>query len=401
MGSLAERVAAGGDSALLEELERLRLEWEAKRVDAANHVNVLEHQLAESASQKGSFFSAAAEGLKSFARSRGKNLALVVGSFFLSYFLLRWFGRYLVRASPWHKLGKKRFYARLAEVIYYASTFIGALVIAMLVLYATGDWVLMGVAILFVAGLLLAAKSGLPKFYEHARLLLNLGEVREGERVVVDGVPWRVDSLGIFTTLTNPRLTGGELRLPLRSLSELRSRPFEKREPWFPCEEGNWVILSDGTRGKVIVQTPEIVDLVLVGGARKTYPTADFLDAAPIDISNTFRVRSIFGIVYRHQKLCTTEIPEVLEKAVGHAVAELVKVENIQRVKVEFAAAGASSLDYEILADIRGEVADRYEVISRALQRAAVDACNKHGWTIPFTQVTLHQADGPQHEAEA
>lgn len=30
--------------------------------------------------------------------------------------------------------------------------------------------------------------------------------------------------------------------------------------------------------------------------------------------------------------------------------------------------------------------------IGRLLQRLAVDSCNRHGWVIPFTQITLHQA---------
>jgi hypothetical protein len=61
-------------------------------------------------------------------------------------------------------------------------------------------------------------------------------------------------------------------------------------------------------------------------------------------------------------------------------------------LKIEFAAASSSSLDYEILADFGGEVASRYRYLGRLLQRLAVDSCNRHGWVIPFTQLTLHQA---------
>jgi hypothetical protein len=49
-------------------------------------------------------------------------------------------------------------------------------------------------------------------------------------------------------------------------------------------------------------------------------------------------------------------------------------------------------LDFEIIADFSGKVAQYYNVLARAIQSIAVDACNKYGWVIPFTQLTLHTA---------
>ena len=60
-----------------------------------------------------------------------------------------------------------------------------------------------------------------------------------------------------------------------------------------------------------------------------------------------------------------------------------------QKIKKE---AGASSLDFEILADFSGKAAQYHNVLARAIQRIAVDACNKYGWVIPFTQLTRHTA---------
>jgi hypothetical protein len=61
---------------------------------------------------------------------------------------------------------------------------------------------------------------------------------------------------------------------------------------------------------------------------------------------------------------------------------------------VEFKEAEASSLDCEILADFSGRVAGDYLHLKRAIQRICVEASQTHGWTIPFTQVTLH-TQGP------
>ena len=59
---------------------------------------------------------------------------------------------------------------------------------------------------------------------------------------------------------------------------------------------------------------------------------------------------------------------------------------------VEFSQAGASSLDLAVITGFNSDAADRYFQIRRLLQRLAVEACNRHGWVIPFNQITVHQA---------
>ena len=44
------------------------------------------------------------------------------------------------------------------------------------------------------------------------------------------------------------------------------------------------------------------------------------------------------------------------------------------------------------MADFKGDAADRYEKLKRAIQRICVDVCNEKDWGIPFTQITIHQA---------
>ncbi len=143
---------------------------------------------------------------------------------------------------------------------------------------------------------------------------------------------------------------------------------------------------------QLVELTPEIARIVRVGGLQKTYPIAAFLALNPANLSWGFRVNSTFGIDYRHQAECAEEIPRRLREHIFRGLVEMIGHEPIRSLKVEFKAAGASSLDYEILGDFDGAVADKLEMLRRALQRFAVEACNEHGWTIPFTQVTLHQA---------
>ncbi|MBT8149326.1 MAG: hypothetical protein KJO24_05305, partial [Gammaproteobacteria bacterium] len=64
--------------------------------------------------------------------------------------------------------------------------------------------------------------------------------------------------------------------------------------------------------------------------------------------------------------------------------------EHLDKLRVEFESAGASSLNLLMIAFFSGKAAAHYRSIQRFLQRAAVDASNKHNWNIPFDQLTVH-----------
>jgi hypothetical protein len=46
-----------------------------------------------------------------------------------------------------------------------------------------------------------------------------------------------------------------------------------------------------------------------------------------------------------------------------------------------------------VIADFDGALGDLYNRLRRAIQRWCVEACTEYHWEIPFTQLTLHQAD--------
>lgn len=392
LGALPSR----GGPGLSAELAATRTRWEERLELSSNRIRAIEYQLEQAEATQPSVYESIRDAFRSFFRSRGRNLLFFVLVFLIVFFGLRYLHRRVEQYGPWRKKGTLPFYVRLIDVGLHIFSLVAALVAAMFVLYAAGDWVLMGFAIIVLIGLILAAKNGLPKFYDHVRLLLNLGEIREGERVVYQGIPWKVERLRFFTTFRNERLRGGLVRLPLRELRGLVSRPAAAEgEPWFPTEEGDWVDLPEEGKARVISQTPEFVTLVKLGGAKITMPTVKFLEAAPVNLTSGFRIRSIIGIDYRHQAEATTRIPETLWAHLTRELNALVGGrEGLHNLKVEFASAGDSSLNLAIIADFDGSQAARYEMLSRALQRFAVDCCQANGWVIPFTQITLHQAKG-------
>ena len=113
------------------------------------------------------------------------------------------------------------------------------------------------------------------------------------------------------------------------------------------------------------------VRLVLLGGSRKTYLTEEFLRKNPNNISTNFRLRVTFGIDYQHQKISTHGIPEKLEEALKAELTRDGYGRDIINLVAEFKEAGASSLDFEIIADFSGKVAQYHNVLARAIQRIA------------------------------
>ena len=151
-------------------------------------------------------------------------------------------------------------------------------------------------------------------------------------------------------------------------------------------------MLADGSFGQVIAQTPEQVQLKALGATR-TYRTAAFLEQSPRNLSQQgFSQSMIFGLDYQHQQHITTAIRDTFEQELTAGLRQTDIAPHLTSLSVEFSAAGASSLDFVIIAAFTGEAAGQYFKIQRLLQRLAVEACNKHQWVIPFNQITVHQA---------
>lgn len=376
------------------ELETTRKIWEARLDQAESKIEVLEQQLEEREKSSPTTWEAVSGVFADFWRTRGLNLLLAVAAGILSFVVLRRLYRGFRRISPLHRKKRgDRLAARMADLAAAILTVLIAVLAVVGVFYLRGDWLLLAISILFILGLLWASKTALPPYLEQMRIILNLGAVRTGERLVHNGIPWRVERLNFYSEFRNPALAGGVLRLPVRDVVDLRSRPSDDHEPWFPTDANDWVILADDTYGKVVTQTPEQVVVLRLGGSRKTYPVGDFLGLAPENLSHGFRISAVFGIDYQHQAVVTDEVPAILQHEVEVKVIERFGREALRSLKVEFASAGASSLDFALLADFDGSVASRVNVIERLLQAACVDSCNAHGWVIPFSQVTLHRGE--------
>ncbi|MGH1420039.1 MAG: hypothetical protein ACRBCJ_14380 [Hyphomicrobiaceae bacterium] len=386
-----ESEAAYNDTEKLQKhLSELLSAWQKRNKEAVDLAQTAEQQLELRLIEQDNAPSEVGQYATNFLRSRGFNLAMSLVAFFGVFSICR-FAAKAVGAAGKRKGIKRNFAIRLASLIFQVASVIISLFAMMYVLNYFNDWILLGLTSVFAIALSWIGLKMLPAIIEQTTLLLNLGAVQEDERVMLAGVPWRVEKLGFHTDLVNPELEGGTFTLPVRELVGLHSRPAANDEAWFPTRKNDWVQLKDGRIGRVVIQTPELVQLVELGGARLTYSTADFISEAPRNLSTGYRVEVTFGLDYRHQAQATDEIPNKIREHVKHGIEALLDGKGVRHVQAELIQAGDSSIDYEIEADIDGEFADRYEDIEREMARLLVEACNINNWTIPFPQMVLHQ----------
>lgn len=367
--------------------------WQNRQQELKTRRSIVNQKLEQLSAQKRSFFQSAGDLVNMMFKSRGRNLAVALLAFALVWVLLHYLHRAIRKYTPLYKQGRS-VYVRFFDVMFLAFTAVFSVLALLGVLYLLGDWVLLSLAIIFVLGFCWAAKQALPRYWNQAILMLNTGPVREGEVVVHKGVPYEVKSINVYTELVNSFLEGGVIRLHVKDLLDMRSRPKWENEPWFPSRKADWVRLSDGTYGQVIAQTPVAVKIALLGGAVLTYRTEDYLAKTPMNLSQGYGLSVTFGLDYRHQAIITREIPAIVERAVKDGLTAEGFGESLSYISVQFKEAGSSSLDLSVLAAFNGKAEAKYMSLQRTIQRICVDTCNHNNWVIPFTQVTVHTAQG-------
>lgn len=378
------------DEGLKKNLENLLPEWKSIEKQIQNRVEITGMQLAEIKSEEKSLIETSRTSIKKFFRTRGLYLLIAILACIGVVLFLRVSSRFVRKMIPGYASKYKPFHIRVFDLLSRVSALFMTLFVLILVFYVFEDWVLLSLAIIFFMGLGWAAKNTLPRFWQQSRLMLNIGAVREGERIVYQGVPWIVKNINLFSILENPYMEE-TLRLPIEEFFGKASRAYHKNEPWFPCKTNDWVVLGDGTWGHVTSISHEMVELVQRGGAKKTYQTMDFIAQSPLNISKNFRLNVSFGVSYDIQKDATGKVLEIMQEYINQAIQKEGHEKGLLNLRVEFAAAGSSSLDIMVIADFKGEMAPLYQRLSRAIQRWCVDVCTINNWEIPFPQLTIHK----------
>ena len=385
-------IATNEDESLERYLESMLVEWRKQLTVIQSELQSAELQLEKLESSEASLADASQSYLKSFFQKRGLYLAQAILVVIAVLLLSRLSYKAMVKLIPGYRKEHRSFRLRLLDLVHRMITVLLAIMGPMVVFYLVEDWVLFSLGILLLLGIGLTLRNALPRYWQQIQLFLNVGTVREGERIELDGLPWRVREINIFSQLENPTAELSQ-RVRIDDLVELKSRPVKRDDPWFPCKKDDWVMLSDGMRGKATGISQELVELIERGGAHRTYQTADFLALSPINLSRSFRLKETIGISYKLQRESVADIPDILKGHVEQRAADEGYADKLHNLRVEFEKANTSSLDIVVIADFDGALADLHGRLRRAMQRWCVEACNEYGWEIPFTQLTLHQAE--------
>jgi len=380
-------------------IKQLLIDWRQRKEDTQRKLEISQLKLDSLLTESETWQTSTGELITTFFQGRGLTLFLAIAIsmiiWLISKGLIHLYWRWLYQTK--HDIGISH-----APLFYYSFRLTTAIIIVfaiLMVFYVRGDVLLLTLSLIALAGGALTLRQTLPRYAAEIRLLLGVGPVREDERVILDGVPFKVDSLSIFTVLRNPALEGF-IRMPLHQMNEQISRP-TSTEIWFPCSPGEHVLLASGSLARVIRQTIELVEVAVVDSIMQIR-TRDFIEQNVRNITREgFGISCTFGIDYQHQAICLDTVAELLKAAIVEHFERAGLKDDINDIMVEFNSAGASSLDYRIYMTLKGSAANAYYRVQRIVQQACVNACNREGWVIPFTQVTVHSADTSRLLAQA
>lgn len=340
-----------------------------------------------------SFFELFIEALKNFATGRGLVIFTSFIVFFGVLYLLTKITDFIVflrekRRSP--LILKASIKWRLLLLALRIASILAAMIAGLVVLHAMGDMVLFGLAILLLTILLFGFRNYLPRYLSELRFFLNLGSVRQGERVLYRGIPWRVERIYFYGAyLVNPALDNGRIRLLYPSLMTLTSRPVEMDEMWFPARVGDRFLLADETFVEVLRQTPEFVYLKS-WGRFILYPTDEFFAAKLVNLSHGFYSVVEFSLDYKHFDLPVDRVIEILEKGVIDFLKTTDLHDQYETLSVDFSEISQDyAFVYKVFVFMKGSAADFYYTISRKVEQACLRVAQKEGWTLAYNHVAL------------
>lgn len=370
-------------------LKKMNTDWSKQLIFIQSELKAKQLQLKKLEAEETDFLEQSESFFKTFFERRGwvliQALLAIIGILIFSRIILKLLTKYL----KGYRAQYRSVQLRVVDLAHRLGTLLFLIIGPMAVFYIAEDWVLFSLGVLFLIAFAWKLGQAIPRYWAQLELFLNIGPVREGERLLLHEIPWRVKNINMYSVLENP-VADLTLRLDINDLIDLRSRDFDVGEPWFPCKKGDWVILKDGLRGKVIGISLELVQLVQRGGAVTTYQMDNFLSLSPLNMAKSFRVKETFGISYRHQQESTSTIVQKLKHTINKRAIDEGHEDIIQSINVEFESAADSSLNLVVIADFKGDAADISNRLRRSIQRWCVDAATENDWEIPFPQMQLH-----------
>ncbi|NJN46528.1 MAG: hypothetical protein HC808_08675 [Candidatus Competibacteraceae bacterium] len=187
-----------------EKLNALATDWHQRRNDIEQELENARFQLASLQGNNVSSLEAVQIAFNDFLRGRGLTLGLAMLALITVWLFMRTLLWVHEKAGNRRNQKQRIKKARLIRYSYRLLTGVFAVFAVLIVFYLRSDLLLLVLAILALVVLGLGLRQTLPRYLTEIRLLLDVGPVRTGERVIYNGVPLQVKSINVYSVLRNP-----------------------------------------------------------------------------------------------------------------------------------------------------------------------------------------------------
>lgn len=368
----------------IEHINRIKNSWEIELSYYTNQLELINIQYYDV--ESGGLFKRILNSIWEFVTHTGK---ILVVSLVVFIGLLYVFSRGLRKLASNHnkltqRTKKRNLTWRIFLLSYEIMSFLIAFSVLLVIIHSSGDMALFGFAILILFAVILSLRNSIPAYFNRLKTFLNMGLAKEGERVIYKGLPWEIESIGLYSVyLVNPLLENGRIHLTIDSLEGMVSRDTKIDEDFFPTIKGDFVLIHD-MYAQVISQTPDIVN-VSKGGSLIEYSSEAFISANPINLSKGYVAATQFILDGSHAKDDVQALAKILLSTAQSEInqnADLKQLINvIDAYYVEMNIYG--DLVFGLHAVVKENAPQYYFVIPRILQRSGLIAAMKNNWQLP------------------
>lgn len=370
-------------------LTKIQDEWEDRLKSLEHQENIVDLKLLDLTDTRG-FVKKFSDNLWNFIRHEGVALLL---SFAVSIGVYYLFSQLIMLITRYQKRDKTRvlnFKWRLTLLVLQAVNIILSLSIFLVILHTTGNLILFGLAALLLIFIIISLRNTIPNYIHRLRVFLNLGQAREGERVIYNDIPWEISKINLYNVyLTNPLLDNGELRVTIDLLDKIYSRHTNTDELWFPSRKGDFLLLPDKRIVNVIRQTPESVYLDH-NGSTIVMPTAEFYKLKFSNLSRGYNLTLNFTLEDTPEnRLAFNDVQQQISTGI---LLEMEKMHEslpacVKRISLSVRQLITSNTtSYQLIVDMTANSAKHYLQAKGALNSAVIQSAREQQWHILLTE---------------
>ena len=157
----------------------------------SSKLDLTQRELAKLEDKNVSLLESSSNSVREFFRNRGWYLFIALLAFVVILLAFRLIARLIFFILPGARKEQRPIHVRILDIFFQIFSVISAIFGLVFVLYTAEDWFLLSATIILFIGLAWTVRQTLPKMWQQVRMVLNMGSIREGERVIYNGVPWK------------------------------------------------------------------------------------------------------------------------------------------------------------------------------------------------------------------